>query len=603
MASAVAATAAHQQRKTLHRSSQTKKNERFFGGKEWPVSFHLQLHLGAETKHDGMNSVQLLRLPLKLQLDNSAVSKIGNEMEALVKAAGTKFEVLIRKYVPKHSTAEAQSKAKNLITELLIATEGRLFIVSSSKDEKDCINALNADPGTSFWDVPLESLESDSLEIIDSIPLEEVKTICIGGAEKEWGHAHSDEKSPCLSGFLHKFFDIIAHIISNENEVSLDVDSRNEETEHDIEERLEEMSRNGELAEGFEGFLKITTTKDRHGFNGGRTFYFMIKKNSYRSLKKPAGRADSKQSAAGRRMIRVSGKDKGEKAESDLEHVSRKLQTLADRRRKAFKREHGFRLLQGKLQSIWDTMAFNICVLILIVSNFFFTVQQLENHDPSLQSYYENIDLIYTIIFSAGSPPLRPPRPPPRTVPLNEVGRVRSMVCLVHLAAIDSSLTNCAVRVAAAGVVWVRACLQLPRPRSPAVPDRCARSPTRAHDTRSCAAACIDDRRRRQRVDQCIDDRRAAARIDEGSAASAEPAGGTARCRLHRASTRLPAGSADAEAAAVAGAPARRGPAALIPSALDETVLGDCPWPLPRGAAAGRGRGVMDSEWAWNVSE
>jgi hypothetical protein len=327
-------------------------------------------------------------------MDPAAGSNTGNEIEALLKAAGFKFEVLTKKYVPKHSTAADDDKAKDLITELLIATEKRLYIVTTSKDDKyDKI----AQHGSSFWNVPMESLESDTLEIIDSIPLEEVKLICIGGAGKEWDHANSDERFQWLSGCLHRFFDGMANFLSSETELVQDIDS-SEDTEQDIEGKLEEMSRNGDLPPDFEGFLKITTTKERHGFNGGRTFYFMIKKNSYRSLNKPSGRVDSKPTAS-------SGK--GE-VESDLEHVSRRLKTLADRRRKAYRREHGFRLLQGKLQAIWDTMAFNICVLILIVSNFFFTVQQLENKDPSKHAYYETIDLVYTIIFTAGDGTVTP---------------------------------------------------------------------------------------------------------------------------------------------------------------------------------------------------
>jgi hypothetical protein len=63
-----------------------------------PVSFHIHLHLGGNFRHQGMNSVQFLRLALDTASgsSNEKFKKLKHEHEALVKSAGTKFEVLAK---------------------------------------------------------------------------------------------------------------------------------------------------------------------------------------------------------------------------------------------------------------------------------------------------------------------------------------------------------------------------------------------------------------------------------------------------------------------------------------------------------------------------
>jgi hypothetical protein len=64
-----------------------------------PVSFHVHLHLGGNFRHPGMNSVQFLRLALDTASEslNEKSKKLKFDHEALLKAAGTRFEVLARK--------------------------------------------------------------------------------------------------------------------------------------------------------------------------------------------------------------------------------------------------------------------------------------------------------------------------------------------------------------------------------------------------------------------------------------------------------------------------------------------------------------------------
>jgi hypothetical protein len=396
MAAAVTALHQHQKSKRKVQSVQsTRGGASSAGHQECPVSFHLQLHLGAEFKHEGMNSVQLLRVPLKFQQATAAGSKSSIENEA-----GTKFEVLTGKYVPNENTTGS------FVTELLIATEKRIFIVASSDDKGDKIEPN--DSGSRLFNY---AYGSKSLEIIDSIPMEEIETISFGKAKDSWEHDHADTSNGWISELIRQF---IERFSANDNEDAVVASSQMVKyDEKKIEAELDGML-GGEVPQEVNGFLKITTTKEKNGFNGGRPYYFMIKNDTYRSLKKqPEGGESDPKSASPEISIKTSSHDK----QTDLQRVYGKLQKLITKRRKAFIREHGFQLLQGKLQEIWDSIAFNILVLILIVSNFIFTVQQLENKDPSLQRYFETIDLAYTVIFCIGSASRSPPNRNPVFLP------------------------------------------------------------------------------------------------------------------------------------------------------------------------------------------
>jgi hypothetical protein len=340
-----------------------------------PVSFHLQLQLTPDFEHEGMNSVAFLRLPLKRPKPDTASSssdhKKGQEGKAdkskivqMEKSAGTRFEVLIKRYVsrePKESSREPnESSTVKFSPQLLIATEKRLFMVSKKErqpDQKD----------HDGW------ADSKLLEIVDSIPLEEVLTI----------RKHDEPDPDPPTDFLQKCFKSTAGCMFERNEVNSREDAvktagNRKEWEEKLESQIEEIN-----ATDFKGYLKITTKRD--GFNRGASYYFIFDEQTFC--------APTEQNAQ-----RI-----------DLDRVRDMLQSLADRRRRVYNREHRIQFLQKHLQKMWDSGAFNICVLFLIVSNFVFTVQQLENKDPARQPYFESIDLAYTIIFCVGI--LSPPRP------------------------------------------------------------------------------------------------------------------------------------------------------------------------------------------------
>jgi hypothetical protein len=386
---------------------------------DFPVSFHLQLHLGAKFKHENMSSVQLLRLPLKAgssNFENPASSK----NEGLAKAAGTKFELFTKKCVPRIECGGTyhEYSGSEFHEELLIATERRLFMVPLSSA------LLNQTDDPDFW------TESEKLEIVESIPLEEVQSICISQGDK-WHGDTSDRNSYNLEWVYGLFR--TCFIRKNEEMVKVPCEINKEEN------HLLDKNR---ANDAFEGFLRLQTKPD--GFNRGRSFYFMIDKKYYRSRTKrlpkserdatnesgtscgaaaaplelvgtaeappPAGRSGFRRSVdAVRQSFNVRNSVDRSPDRSDdrnqLELVFKKLSTLARRRKAAYRREYRFQLLQESLQAVWNSIPFNACVLVLIVSNFAFTVQQLENKDPSKQPFYETIDLVYTIIFSAGNSP------------------------------------------------------------------------------------------------------------------------------------------------------------------------------------------------------
>jgi hypothetical protein len=342
----------------------------------------------------------------------------------------------------------SEALPEKLVVELLIATERRLFIVSSSVDGEP---VQTVDPD--FWAL------SDDLEIVDSIPLEEVESIRMGQPGNWGGDLSYARKGD--SGFLQRCSGPLAKLLFEEKK---DVADSVLDTESERK-MLGCCSHDGEL----ESFLKITT-KSLHGFNRGRPYYFTIIKDSFRSLKRPAGQNDGDT---------LEGQDDTQK--KVLERVCRELDSLADRRRTTFKREHRFQLFQEKLQAVWDSLAFNICVLILISSNFIFTVMQLENKDPARQSFYEAVDLSYTIIFTAGLSPTPPGqrqlhalsislRYPLNPGPLHFARKFPFSLTFCKQATND--FTRCDTPAAYAAHRRARACPELPRACALAFPKR-----------------------------------------------------------------------------------------------------------------------------------
>ncbi len=130
--------------------------------------------------------------------------------------------------------------------------------------------------------------------------------------------------------------------------------------------------------------LRILTKPSK--FNRGEPYYFLLCTQDYPCLD------------ASERVARLRTRD-------DADALAGRLASLAARRHAEHARENRFRRLQKALRHGWNSVPFNLLVLALIVSNFAFTVLQLENTDPDLQAFYEEVDLAYTVIFALGEPP------------------------------------------------------------------------------------------------------------------------------------------------------------------------------------------------------
>ncbi len=127
--------------------------------------------------------------------------------------------------------------------------------------------------------------------------------------------------------------------------------------------------------------LRILTKPSK--FNRGEPYYFLLRKQDYPCL-------DASEKTAPLRT------------RDDANALASRLAALAARRHTEHARENRFHRLQKMLRHAWNSVPFNLLVLALIVSNFAFTVMQLENKDQDMQPFYENVDLAYTIIFAVG---------------------------------------------------------------------------------------------------------------------------------------------------------------------------------------------------------
>jgi hypothetical protein len=144
---------------------------------------------------------------------------------------------------------------------------------------------------------------------------------------------------------------------------------------------LERFSKQSSAGDNFcEQILSIETAPS--GFNRSQTYHFILRKQDY-----PCVDADDYLPMQNR---------------ADASALATRLAALAARRRAESARETRFLRMQMRLCRAWNSLPFNLIVLVLIVSNFVFTVEQLQNNDPARQPFFEQVDLVYTIIFALG---------------------------------------------------------------------------------------------------------------------------------------------------------------------------------------------------------
>jgi hypothetical protein len=336
-------------------------------GKE-PMSFHLAFILGSDyILPDGSDSVDVLRLPLTTVSDEGKSSK-----ENLT---DTKMEFWTKKFTSTSQSSHSQHECEKAWQDrLLVITEKRIFILTEKEVTNNRIkkrksftlspnlSSVNMDSSvsrSSNMDINgVRSTVSVCLEIVDSIPMEEIISVSL-----------DMDSNPGMWDYD-----------------SRDADRRNSQSDLLATERSLRQSRPKTDEDSSEPMLRILTKPNK--FNCGEPYYFLLPKQDYPCL-------DTSQNTMPLRT------------RSDAEALANHLAALAGRRHTEHARENRFLRLQKLLRHGWNSMPFNLLVLALIVSNFAFTVMQLENTDPDMQPFYEDVDLAYTVIFTVGAPSSR----------------------------------------------------------------------------------------------------------------------------------------------------------------------------------------------------
>ncbi len=345
-----------------------------------PVSFHLGQLLGNNFKlPTGMSSADVLRSPFKNKKDQSAfrssdeiteppkktvknVKTLKSRAAKLLRnkqfnPAGVTMEMWVKKLKVKNDKGKIEWQPR-----LLVVSNKRLFILM----KKD---------------------ETSVLDIVDSIPMQEIESVSKVGADELQRRTSSRRLS------VHSFTDKTIRSIDSlrstlrnwipkaKLKTNSDFDSLKEKSEV-LQKKYDELLTADGVDSASSGILRITT---KHGgFNEGQPYYF-----SHIQELRTTG-SDARHTSI------------GDEPHSVIDVVEGHISKLSHAYKQVFAIETRFQRLQAGLRSTWNSLPFNMIILALIVSNFIFTVKGMENTDPANDGFYERLDLIYTIIFSIG---------------------------------------------------------------------------------------------------------------------------------------------------------------------------------------------------------
>jgi hypothetical protein len=361
------------------------------------ISFHLAEMLGHDFKLPvGLNSVQYLRQSIQhtesqhetmnqtegeeLLIQKNKRSELLKKQNSLTNLAhqasnlahqafgnmfhntGVTMEVWVHKLKVK---TETDMLAAEWQERLLIVSRKRLFIVMK-KNRKDST---------------LDNVEEFSLDIVDSIPLNEVDRVNIVDSNDSESEASRSNHCSAI-GMIYSciaFIEKLSMTIPDQGQSIL----RNRDTGSKLQERSEKLLHQDEdtaaqIAQG--KILRITTVAG--GFNNGQPYYFSNLCNLHCKNSNPQ---HSQQQDAIQAFVREM---------NDLTKTYKELHAVETR----------FERLQANLKSIWGSFYCNILILVIIVSNFVFTIRGMEvSSDTSDYKFYERVDLAYTILFTIGS--------------------------------------------------------------------------------------------------------------------------------------------------------------------------------------------------------
>jgi hypothetical protein len=319
-----------------------------------PLSFHLAFVLGNDyVLSNGNDSVDVLRLPF---ISNEGKPSRENLTGTIMEFRAKKFNSTSLPFYNKHGHDKAWQDR------LLVITEKRIFIItekakkSGDKKQTCCPTTLH------FNDLGAKGFGSAGLEIVDSIPMEEILSVSMDMDSDPgvWRYEKVDKFRQSTTN--------LQELERNLQEIEVNLrQSRPRPTEH---------------PEFCEPILRILTKPSK--FNRGEPFYFLLGKQDFNS-------------------VEADGNVAHLHSRADAAAMTSRIASLAARRRTEHARENRFLRLQKILRHVWSSVPFNVAVLALIASNFAFTVLQLENRDPAMQPFYEDVDLAYTIIFAVGT--------------------------------------------------------------------------------------------------------------------------------------------------------------------------------------------------------
>ena len=337
-----------------------------------PVSFHLTFLVGTEyTLPEGKNSVHILRAPFfEADVDDSPfrgtdfssrLCCIGRSIfsGSSSNITGTRMEFWTKKF---NAGSTAAPDFENTWQDrLIIVTEKRVFIVTRKlTNNKGDMRPMSLRP-TAFQEME----KSSNMEIVDSIPMEEISSVVLDDDTVLWSEedhlqseltdgAEEDKYNGSLSRYLLSASSLWKSTGSISDNATRKVSGLL--SVRGLRESLAGTAARRARAELFcPSVLRISTIAA--GFNHGQDYYFLVRKDGHRLLD------------AGGGEVPATGDDAGK--------LSRWLAALAERRRGEHASETLFLRMQQRLQAVWDSLPFNMGVLVLIVSNFVFTVEQV----------------------------------------------------------------------------------------------------------------------------------------------------------------------------------------------------------------------------------
>ncbi len=322
------------------------------GSERQQVSFHLKQHFGEEVNIGAKSSTEYLRQTfVKHDMDSRGDAEpwTTSKVDRVSSKAKILPHVILEVWVEKlvlHSDADKLQDLKWQPRLLVLANKALFILRVANHSNKD------------------REIDYKHLEIVDSIPLHEIAFVDpISSFEfrRKYSRGASIKKAASMSATNSVYEDSDNH-----------VKERNQ-----LLDKYDRMLSNPDHALPC---LRITTAPE--GFNDGRPYYFLF------------------------------GSDfvSNDPAKPSIEEFAREIRELSETQKQSAAFQVRLRRFQAALQSVWQSTAFNLVVLALIVSNFVFTVRGMESTNPDDDGFFERVDLIYTLFFALGAAPSTPSR-------------------------------------------------------------------------------------------------------------------------------------------------------------------------------------------------